>query len=242
MGDILQFHPSSLCIVQPVFARLGVVCRGRMVGRNFAKPFRIMKLAFVSLAGLGALLLAGCSTSTESSSSSSSSHAASSKKSEAKAGRSATDPAGLVARAVLSPASGSSVQGMVNFIKDNDQIRVDAHISGLTPGKHGFHIHEKGDCSAPDASSAGGHFNPTAMPHAGPEDHSRHVGDFGNLEADASGSAHYSRSFAELKLDGDASILGKAVIVHAKADDLKTQPSGDAGGRVACGVIEKKSN
>jgi Cu-Zn family superoxide dismutase len=78
------------------------------------------------------------------------------------------------------------------------------------------------------------------MQHGGPEDSARHVGDFGNLEANSQGYAQYSKSFSDLKFDGAASILGKAVIVHAKADDLKTQPSGDAGGRVACGVIEKK--
>ena len=145
-----------------------------------------------------------------------------------------------VATVTLSPASGSNVRGMVKFIQEKDGIRVEAEITGLSPGKHGFHIHEKGDCSAPDASSAGGHFNPSGMPHAGPTDHQRHVGDFGNLEADGSGKAKYSRSFPDLKLAGETSIVGKAVIVHAKPDDLKTQPSGDAGGRVACGVIEKK--
>lgn len=146
----------------------------------------------------------------------------------------------VVATAFLSPASGSSVQGTVNFIQEDDKLRVEASLSGLTPGPHGFHIHEKGDCSASDASSASGHFNPTAMPHAGPSESHRHVGDFGNIEADASGNARYSKSFSDLKLSGTTSILGKAVIVHAKADDLKTQPSGDAGDRVACGVIEQK--
>jgi Cu-Zn family superoxide dismutase len=142
--------------------------------------------------------------------------------------------------AVLSPASGSNVRGTVTFTRENDKVRVDATISGLAPGKHGFHIHEKGDCSAPDASSAGGHFNPTGMQHGGPGDTQRHVGDFGNLEADAGGNAKYSQAFSNLMLDGDASIIGKAIIVHEKADDMKTQPTGDAGGRVACGVIAKK--
>lgn len=141
----------------------------------------------------------------------------------------------------LSAASGSNVRGLVNFIRQSDgRIQVYASVSGLTPGKHGFHIHEKGDCSAPDASSAGGHFNPTGMPHAGPHDAQRHVGDFGNLEADASGNAHYSKVFSNLPFDGNNSIIGRAVIVHAQADDLKTQPTGNAGGRVACGVIERK--
>lgn len=147
----------------------------------------------------------------------------------------------MVATALLAPASGSSVQGTVNFIQTTDgQIRVEANLTGLTPGAHGFHIHEKGDCSAPDATSAGAHFNPTGKPHAGPHDHDRHVGDFGNLEADDSGKATYSQTFADLKVEGETSIIGKAVIVHAKADDLTSQPSGDAGDRVACGVIEKK--
>lgn len=146
----------------------------------------------------------------------------------------------VVATAWLSAASGSNVRGLVNFICEGDKVRVYASVSGLTPGKHGFHIHEKGDCSAPDASSAGGHFNPTGMHHGGPDDTQRHVGDFGNLEADASGNAHYSKVFSNLSLEGDSSIIGKAVIVHAQPDDMKTQPTGNAGGRVACGVIEKK--
>jgi superoxide dismutase, Cu-Zn family len=137
----------------------------------------------------------------------------------------------------LSPASNSEVKGTVTFIREGSTTLVEATLSGLTPGLHGFHIHEKGDCSAPDAASAGGHFNPTGMPHAGPEAHDRHVGDFGNIEADASGNARFSKIFSNLQFEGAASIIGKAVIVHAKADDLKTQPSGDAGGRVACGVI-----
>jgi len=146
----------------------------------------------------------------------------------------------VIATVWLSAASGSNVRGMVNFIRENDKVRVYASVTGLTPGKHGFHIHEKGDCSAPDASSAGGHFNPTGMPHAGPHESHRHVGDFGNLEADASGNAHYSQVFSDLTVDGASSIIGRGVIVHAQPDDLKTQPSGNAGGRVACGVIEKK--
>ena len=150
-------------------------------------------------------------------------------------------PVGVLAVAILAPASGSEVRGFVNFVRDEkaDRIRVEAEVTGLSPGKHGFHIHEKGDCTAPDASSAGGHFNPTQMPHAGPEQSSRHVGDFGNLEADASGAAHYSRTF-DLKVQGYTSILGKAVIIHENSDDLATQPSGNAGGRVACGVIESR--
>ena len=136
--------------------------------------------------------------------------------------------------AVLSSASGSKVTGTVIFTKSGDGVQVVANVTGLSPGNHGFHVHEFGDCSAPDAASAGGHFNPTKDPHAGHDADKRHMGDLGNIEADASGKARLEMTDKKMKLD---SIIGKAVIVHEKADDLKTQPTGDAGGRVACGVI-----
>jgi Cu-Zn family superoxide dismutase len=139
--------------------------------------------------------------------------------------------------AVLSAASGSSVAGTVTFTAGSDGVSVVADITGLAPGKHGFHIHEFGDCSAKDATSAGGHYNPMKHPHAGPDVMERHTGDLGNLEADASGKAHLELKDKMMKLGGDTSIIGYAVIVHEKADDLKTQPTGDAGGRIACGVI-----
>jgi superoxide dismutase, Cu-Zn family len=139
--------------------------------------------------------------------------------------------------AVLNPASGSNVSGTVTFTKSGDGVKVVADVTGLKPGKHGFHIHEFGDCSAKDAASAGGHYNPTKHQHAGPDASERHVGDLGNLEADASGKARLEHTDKMLKLSGDNSIVGYAVIVHEKEDDLKTQPTGDAGGRIACGVI-----
>src|ERR1700680_1646041 len=139
--------------------------------------------------------------------------------------------------AVLHPASGSQVMGVVTFTKANDAVQVVADVTGLTPGKHGFHIHEFGDCSATDATSAGGHFNPTHKPHGAPDAAERHAGDLGNIEADASGKAHLEWKDKVMKLTGEDSIVGHAVIVHEKADDLKTQPTGNAGGRVACGVI-----
>jgi Cu-Zn family superoxide dismutase len=139
--------------------------------------------------------------------------------------------------AVLHPTANSKVMGTVTFTKSGDDVKVVADITGLTPGKHGFHIHEFGDCSAPDASSAGGHFNPTTHHHAGPDVPDRHAGDMGNIEADASGKAHLELTDNAMKLSGDQSIIGRGVIVHEKADDLKTQPTGDSGGRLACGVI-----
>jgi superoxide dismutase, Cu-Zn family len=138
--------------------------------------------------------------------------------------------------AVLHPASGSKVTGTVTFTKTNDTVLVVADITGLTPGKHAFHIHEFGDCSAPDAASAGSHFNPTKQPHGAPDSPEHHAGDFGNLEADSSGKAHLELKSTMLKFSGESSILGHAVIVHEKVDDW-SQPVGNAGGRQACGVI-----
>jgi Cu-Zn family superoxide dismutase len=139
--------------------------------------------------------------------------------------------------AVLSSASGSKVTGSVTFTKAGDELKIVADVTGLTPGKHGFHVHEFGDCSAPDAASAGGHFNPAKHQHGDRAVTDRHIGDLGNLEADASGKAHLEWTDKMMKLNGDNSILGLAVIVHEKEDDLKSQPVGNAGGRLACGVI-----
>jgi Cu-Zn family superoxide dismutase len=139
--------------------------------------------------------------------------------------------------AVLHPTAGNNVTGSVSFTQSGDTVKVVADITGLTPGKHGFHIHEFGDCSSSDGNSAGGHFNPTHQAHGAPDAGDRHAGDLGNIEADASGKAHLEWSDKMMKLSGADSIVGHAVIVHEKADDLKTQPTGNAGGRLACGVI-----
>jgi superoxide dismutase, Cu-Zn family len=138
--------------------------------------------------------------------------------------------------AVLHSASGSQVAGTVTFTKVGDTVQVVADITGLTPGKHAFHIHEFGDCSAADASSAGGHFNPMKKPHGAPDNAERHAGDMGNLEADSTGKAHLELKDSMLKLSGENCIMGRGVIVHEKVDDW-SQPTGNAGGRQACGVI-----
>ncbi|MGQ0553420.1 MAG: superoxide dismutase family protein [Planctomycetota bacterium] len=140
--------------------------------------------------------------------------------------------------AQLSPTQGHQVKGRVSFTPEDHGVRVYVSLTGLTPGEHGFHVHEKGDCSAPDASSAGAHFEPATAPHGGRLHTQRHVGDLGNLTADAQGRVETSFVDHLIALSGPASIVGRAVIVHAKADDLHSQPSGDAGGRVACGIIE----
>jgi superoxide dismutase, Cu-Zn family len=141
------------------------------------------------------------------------------------------------ATAVLIPTEGNNVRGLVTFTQAGSGVKVAAHIEGLTPGKHGFHIHEFGDCSSKDGSSAGGHFNPAGAPHAAPEAPQRHAGDMGNIEADQSGVANLEYVDPVAKLSSHGAIIGRGVIVHANPDDLKTQPTGNAGGRLACGVI-----
>jgi Cu-Zn family superoxide dismutase len=144
------------------------------------------------------------------------------------------------ASAVLAPTKGSQVSGTVSFTQTGGVVLVEARVKGLSPGLHGFHVHEKGNCTAPDASSAGGHFNPAGMAHGGPSGSPRHAGDLGNLEADGSGVATYRAEVTGISLGtGDDSIIGRAVIVHEKADDLSTQPTGDSGARLACGLISK---
>ena len=138
---------------------------------------------------------------------------------------------------VLIPTQGNNVSGAIIFTKTPDGVLVKGDVHGLTPGKHGFHIHELGDCSAADGTSAGGHFNPMDMPHGAPMDMKRHEGDMGNIEADASGNAHIEYTDKMLTMSGPNSIIGRGIIVHKDADDLKTQPTGNAGARVACGVI-----
>lgn len=134
--------------------------------------------------------------------------------------------------------SNSHVSGLVTFTKTDKGVLVVAEIDGLTPGKHGFHIHEHGDCGHSDGNSAGGHFNPTNSKHGAPTDKDRHVGDLGNLVADAKGHAHYEWTDTLLELNGTNSIIGRSVIIHEKEDDFVTQPTGNAGGRIGCGKIE----
>jgi superoxide dismutase, Cu-Zn family len=147
-------------------------------------------------------------------------------------------PTPLKAIAVLHPTAANKVSGTVTFTEVADGVQVHAEMTGLSPGKHGFHVHEFGDCSAADLTSAGGHFNPMNKPHAGPDTAERHVGDMGNVEADASGAAKLDYVDHEISLTNDQrSVIGRSVVVHAKADDLKSQPAGDSGARIACGVI-----
>ncbi len=148
---------------------------------------------------------------------------------------------GGTAAAEMKAASNSGVSGTVTFTEKDGKVEVAVDLKGLKPGEHGFHIHEKGDCSSPDANSAGGHFNPDQKEHGAPDAPAHHAGDLGNITAGADGSVQTSKTVDFLTLgDQPNSAVGKAVIVHEKQDDLKTQPTGNAGARVACGVVEKK--
>jgi Cu-Zn family superoxide dismutase len=137
---------------------------------------------------------------------------------------------------VLSGSKDSKIKGLLTFTMEGKKVKMIGTIDGLTPGKHGIHIHENGDCSAPDFSSAVNHFNPNNGTHGDLNEKNSHMGDFGNILADKNGHATVDESseYVDLSL-----ILGKSIIVHANEDDLKTQPSGNSGPRIACGVIEK---
>jgi len=138
---------------------------------------------------------------------------------------------------VLSPTLGNTANGTIYFIVTDSGVKVTGIVKGLTKGKHGIHIHECGDCSAADGSSAGGHFNPMGKTHGGPMDMNSHEGDLGNLIANDSGKAQLDFTDKMLSLKGDNSIIGRSVIIHKGEDDFKTQPTGNSGARVACGVI-----
>lgn len=139
--------------------------------------------------------------------------------------------------AMVMPTKGNTASGVVTFSKVKDGIRIIADFKDLSPGVHGIHIHEFGDCRADDGSSAGGHFNPHVKAHGAPDAQERHVGDLGNIVADENGVAVLDVVDPHPALDGEHSIIGRSVVVHAEADDFQTQPHGAAGGRLACGAI-----
>ncbi len=153
----------------------------------------------------------------------------------------ASIPSGPKASAELMSKSNSKVTGSVQFVQMMKGVQVSGTVSGLKPNQeHGFHVHEKGDCSSADGLSTGGHFNPDAKKH-GNHDHSaeHHAGDMPNLKADANGVANFKVVLNGLTVDSGANgVKGRAVIVHANPDDYTSQPVGNAGGRLACGVIQ----
>jgi Cu-Zn family superoxide dismutase len=150
-------------------------------------------------------------------------------------------PAGPQAVAKLQSTKGNSVTGTVTFTQRGDKVVVVADVSGLKPGaEHGFHIHEKGDCSSGDGMSTGGHFNPFGKPHGHHGQGERHAGDLPSLKADAAGNARVEATLDVITVGpGPASVVGRGMIVHRDPDDYKTQPTGNAGPRTACAVIEK---
>ncbi len=139
--------------------------------------------------------------------------------------------------ATINPLVDSKVHGTVTFTTKGNGIEVVADIDGLTPGKHGFHVHEHGDCSG-DGTAAGSHFNPTNSKHGAPWSKERHVGDLGNVVADKNGHAHYVWHDHQIAFSGPNSIIGRSIIVHSDADDYVSQPAGNSGKRIGCGIIE----
>ena len=142
--------------------------------------------------------------------------------------------------AVLHGTNGNEgVQGVVRFTQEDGYVHIEAEVSGLTPGKHGMHVHQFGDSNCGDGKCTGGHFNPTGVDHGGPDAEVRHVGDLGNLVAGEDGTATYSRDDKHVALDmsSEACVIGRAIIVHGGEDDLTSQPTGAAGSRLAAGVI-----
>jgi Cu-Zn family superoxide dismutase len=145
------------------------------------------------------------------------------------------------ASATLKPTQGNQTAGTATFTQEGDKVRVRATVTGLKPNQqHGFHVHEAGDCSAPDAMSAKGHFNPLNKPHGSHTVAQHHAGDMPNLRADAAGRAEVTFDLDGVTVaDGPTSIVGRGLIVHAQPDDYTTQPTGNAGGRLACARIER---
>ncbi len=145
------------------------------------------------------------------------------------------------AKAMIAPASGSSLRGEAWFVSQGGTTTLEIKIAGATPGPHAMHLHDKGDCSAPDASSAGGHWNPTHQDHGPWGQIPFHLGDIGNIDVNEAGDGYLqlTTELWEIGTGGEHDILGRAVIVHEKPDDFATQPTGAAGGRIGCGVVER---
>ncbi|HLL54759.1 MAG TPA: superoxide dismutase family protein [Myxococcaceae bacterium] len=178
-----------------------------------------MKLGSVTVFAVAALTLSGCATSP--------------------GNPPPPQGGGASATATIEGRSNTNTGGTARFTQSGKEISLLLQVTNLTPGTHAVHIHEKGDCSAPDASSAGPHWNPTGQSHGRWGHNGFHLGDLGNLDATADGTATLKLSTDQWTLGdgGPTDIVGKAVVVHAGVDDFTSQPAGNAGGRVGCGVI-----
>lgn len=153
----------------------------------------------------------------------------------------ATGPSGPVASAQLAATKGNATSGQVQFSQKGDKVLVTGEVRGLKPNaEHGFHVHDKGDCSSGDGMSTGGHFNPDGKAHGAHHQAEHHVGDLPSLKADAAGVARFSFELDTLSVgSGKADVVGRGLIVHRDPDDYKTQPTGNSGPRLACGVITR---
>ena len=154
----------------------------------------------------------------------------------------AKPPPAPSAVAQLQPTKGNTAQGTVRFERTGDVVRVTGEIKGLKPdAEHGFHIHEKGDCSSGDGMSAGGHFNPAAKAHGAHDGMEHHAGDLPSLKADAGGVVKLNFESRVLSVgDGKGDVVGRGLIVHRDPDDYKTQPTGNSGPRLACAAITRE--
>lgn len=150
-------------------------------------------------------------------------------------------PTGPTASAQLQPTRGNAASGEVRFTQQGDKVLVSGEVRGLKPNaEHGFHVHEKGDCSSGDGMSTGGHFNPMGKMHGAHEGSEHHVGDLPSLKADAYGVARISFESSSISVgSGSSDVVGHGLIVHRDPDDFKTQPTGNAGPRLACAVITR---
>jgi superoxide dismutase, Cu-Zn family len=148
-----------------------------------------------------------------------------------------------VAKAMIEGAGDNKgkIHGTVTFTQEDGGVKVVADIEGLSAGQHGFHIHETPNVSAPDLMSTGGHWNPDGHKHGGPDAAEHHAGDLGNITADSKGHAHLETMLKGVSVSGEKSVVNHAVVVHEKADDLKSDPAGNAGKRIAGGVIKAES-
>ena len=151
----------------------------------------------------------------------------------------ASTSSGPVAVAQLQSTAGNTTSGLVRFSQTADKVRVSGVVRGLKPqAEHGFHVHEKADCSSPDAMSAGGHFNPGGQPHGNHQNAMRHAGDLPSLRADANGVATFDFMATGIAVGtGANNIVGRSLIVHRDPDDYTTQPTGNSGARLACAVL-----
>ena len=156
-------------------------------------------------------------------------------------GACASTAPGPRASAQLQPTTGNTASGSVSFVQTGSKVLVNGEVRGLKPNaEHGFHVHEKGDCSSGDGMSTGGHFNPTGGPHGNHGMGMHHAGDLPSLKADASGVARFSFDSSTIAVGaGVTDIVGKGLIVHRDPDDYKTQPTGNSGPRLACAVVNR---